>query len=86
MLNWSKVPQPVDRAFQLVHHTNEARWQGVAIDGAQVLASKVACLVLREYFSRVLTALEDGELDPMTLDEWKEIASATSLECPGSDE
>jgi hypothetical protein len=86
MLNWSKVPQPVDRAFQLVHHTNETRGMGIAMDNAQVLAAKVACLVLREYFSRVLTALEDGELDPMTVDEWKELASATSIERPDDPE
>lgn len=85
MLNWSKVPQPIDRAFQLVHHTNETRSLGTPIDNAQVLASKVACLVLREYFSRLLTALEDGELDPMTVDEWREFANATEIASSDSD-
>lgn len=77
MFNWSKVPQPIDRAFQLVHHTNEMRSMAVPIDNAQVLASKVACLALREYFSRLLTALEDGELDPITVEEWKELVNAS---------
>lgn len=58
------LPEPIGAAMHFVERTNDARATGVQIDAAQVLASKVACVALREYFSRVANAVESGLFDP----------------------
>lgn len=58
------LPEPIGAAMHFVERTNDARATGVQIDTAQILASKVACVALREYFSRVVAAVESGLFDP----------------------
>jgi hypothetical protein len=77
MLNWHTTPVSIQHAIKFVMHTNDARHHGVEIDTAQVLANKVAVLCCRSYFARLLTAIDSGELDPVSLDEWKQLASGT---------
>lgn len=71
-MNWSKTPVSIQQAATFVFATNADRRLG-EIDAAQVLASKIAALACREYFSRLLTALENGELDPMSYEEVREL-------------
>ncbi len=75
MANWQTTPVCIQHAASFVFATNADRRLG-PIDTAQVLAAKVAALACREYFSRLLKALEDGELDPMTRDEIAEFINA----------
>jgi hypothetical protein len=75
MLSWQTTPVSVQYAMKFVVQTNESRQAGVAIDAAQVLACKAAALCCRSYFTRLLTAIDQGELDPISIDEWKSLAS-----------
>lgn len=61
------MPEPLGAAMHFVEKTNEVRSSGAEIDTAQVLASKVACVALREYFSRLVTSVQDGVFDPVAI-------------------
>jgi len=58
-----ELPEPLGAAIHFVEQTNNARSNGIPIDSAQILASKVACVALREYFARVAKAVEEGKFD-----------------------
>lgn len=62
------LPEPLGAAIHFVERTNEMRMSGVEMDTAQILAAKVACVAIREYFSRVVTAVEAGIFDPVACD------------------
>ena len=64
MQEYIELPDPIGAAMHFVQATHEASIAGVEIDTAQVLASKVACVALREYFARVCKAVEYGKFDP----------------------
>ena len=68
MENHYALPEPLGAAIHFVERTNEMRMSGVEIDTAQVLASKVACIAIREYFSRLVTSVEAGLFDPVAMD------------------
>lgn len=59
------LPEPLGAAIHFIERTNDARSTGIEIDSAQVLAAKVACVAVREYFARLATAVESGIYDPM---------------------
>lgn len=59
------LPEPLGAAIHFIERTNDARSTGIPIDSAQILASKVACVAVREYFARVAKAVESGIFDPM---------------------
>lgn len=62
------LPEPLGAAIHFIQQTNDARATGIPIDSAQILASKVACVAIREYFARVAKAVEDGVYDPLPID------------------
>ena len=84
MPNWNKTPVCIQHAASFVFATNADRRLG-PIDAAQVLAAKCAALACREYFARLLKAIEDGEIDPMTRDEMLEFINAEEGECEYGD-
>ena len=61
------LPEPLGAAIHFIERTNDARSTGIEIDSAQVLAAKVACVAVREYFSRVATAVEAGLYDTQVI-------------------
>lgn len=76
-MEYTSLPEPLAAAMHLVEKTNDARANGVEIDTAQVLAAKVACVALREYFSRLTDCIKNGDYDPekvasMESDVWSE--------------
>lgn len=84
MANWRTTPVCIQHAASFVFATNADRRLG-PIDAAQTLAAKCAALACRAYFSRLLTAIEDGELDPMSRDEIAEFINAGSDDEPNDD-
>lgn len=62
-MDWTKVPEPIALAHEVVTSVNQARAEGVQVDAAQVLAAKVASVALRSYFAQLVNAVERGEYD-----------------------
>ena len=66
-MEYTGLPEPLAAAMHLVEKTNDARAAGVEIDTAQILAAKVACVALREYYSRLTDCIKSGDFDPSTI-------------------
>lgn len=71
-MDFISLPEPLAAAMHFIEKTNEHRANGVEIDTAQVLAAKVACVALREYFSRLNDVIAEGQFDPSRILEAEE--------------
>lgn len=84
MVNWNCLPSSIQQCATFVFATNADRRQG-QVDTMQTLAAKAACGCLNAYFTRLRSAIDDGELDPLTRDEVRELVDAFPEEDCGND-